>query len=136
MRRWPRLRLLCATFFLGLACSGTETGNPPTRTGHCDAVICQPCAPPISIEVNTVDGSTPDAVSIDGVSSVCSLDGPTWRCNLDDSVSRTPGPHSLRVSAAGYGDVGVDIVVGTASPSLCCNCGYSPATGSVTLTRE
>jgi hypothetical protein len=67
---WLSLLALVA----GFACSGTETGNPPTRDA-CAKIVCTPCAPPIVLRVSdAANGAAIENLAVDGATAPCAAD--------------------------------------------------------------
>lgn len=126
MKASRRFGLLLWALSALVACAGTETGNPSTRSA-CPGVVCGACAPPIVLRVKDALSLGPvAALAINGDVSLCAPGTADTICQLHGAPYTTPGTHRIELSAAGYETRDVDVVVSASQPGLCCGCGYTP----------
>lgn len=99
----------------------------------CAGYVSGACAPAITLTVSGSDGVAPGA-TISGAAFSCGSARATTECTASGSL--TPGHYTLTISAPGYTSRTLEIDVPASAPGGCFNCGYTPVSDSVTLTRE
>jgi len=119
--RW----LYAATFALvcGVACAGTETGNPGRRA----------CGAPIVLEFpNGAMRSPPlSSIVVDTREVTCTPDGSSVRCELSEEFYGVPDTYALTLEVGGLEPI--ELQVELPASSECCACAYDAVTVRVEL---
>ena len=119
-------RWLCSAVFAavcGVACAGTETGNPGRRA----------CGAPIVLEFpNGALRSPPlSSIFVDMREVMCTPDGSSVRCELPAEFYGVPDTYELTIEVGGIEPI--ELQVELPSSGGCCDCAYDGVTVRVEL---
>ncbi len=124
-------RAMVLATILGVACTGTETGNPGPR--GCSPV-CDPCGSPIVLEFPGSSGRTPplSTVIVDAREVACEPDEDgSVRCELSEEFYGVPDTYRTTVEASGLEPI--ELQVELPANGGCCACAYDGVTVRIEL---
>jgi hypothetical protein len=108
------------------ACSGTEGSDEE----NCAAVLCAPCQPALTLNVQTPTQQPVPDLTLSGVQGSCSVDGNATLCSIDRDG---PGTLVFQVSAPGFQTQSVHRDIKAGSSHGCCQCSVMSQVDTLTL---